>query len=71
MLDQGQFGIRNFHLKSDTFTWNKEWVIDVCKEITGRSLGAQWLCNSRVDTLDRERLATVLARLPNGTLLAA
>ncbi|MBU1125556.1 MAG: B12-binding domain-containing radical SAM protein [Candidatus Omnitrophica bacterium] len=51
-----EFGIRNFHFKSDTFTWKKEWVIELCQEICRRGIKIQWLCNSRVDTLDRQRL---------------
>lgn len=51
-----KFNIRNFFFRADTFTWNKEWVIAVCKEIIKRDLRIKWVCNSRVDTLDEERL---------------
>lgn len=51
-----KFGIRNFFFRADTFTWNKDWVIAVCKEIINRDLNIKWVCNSRVDTLDEERL---------------
>lgn len=51
-----RFKITNFHFKSDTFTWNKDWVIELCNEIIKRKLNIQWLCNSRVDTLDRQRI---------------
>lgn len=50
------FDIRNFFFRADTFTWNKGWVIAVCKEMLKRNLGIKWVCNSRVDTLDDERL---------------
>lgn len=50
-------GIRNFHFKSDTFTWNKPWVLELCREIDRRKLKVKWICNSRVDTLDHERLS--------------
>ncbi len=49
-------GIRNFFFRGDTFTWDKRWVIQVCKEILDRSLKISWVCNSRVDTIDDERL---------------
>lgn len=51
-----KFGIRNFFFRADTFTWHKEWVIEICKELIRRDLNIKWVCNSRVDTLDEERL---------------
>ncbi|PIQ87316.1 MAG: hypothetical protein COV73_03580 [Candidatus Omnitrophica bacterium CG11_big_fil_rev_8_21_14_0_20_43_6] len=51
-----KYNIRNFHFKSDTFTWNKPWVLELCQEIRKRKLKIEWICNSRVDTLDNERL---------------
>jgi len=51
-----KYNIRNFHFKSDTFTWNKIWVLELCREISKRDLKIEWICNSRVDTLDTERL---------------
>lgn len=47
-----KFHIRNFFFRADTFTWNKDWVIAVCREIIRRDLRIKWVCNSRVDTLD-------------------
>jgi len=52
-----EFGIRNFFFRADTFTWNKSWTIDVCREIIDRKLDVAWVCNSRVDTIDAERLS--------------
>lgn len=51
-----RYGIRNFFFKADTFTINKKFVIDLCKEIMRRELNIQWVANSRVDTVDAERL---------------
>jgi len=51
-----KYSIHNFHFKSDTFTWDKNWLIELCREITERRLKIKWICNSRVDTLDIERL---------------
>lgn len=51
-----EFGIRNFFFKADTFTMNKRYVIDICREILKRGLDIQWVANSRVDTIDSERL---------------
>jgi radical SAM superfamily enzyme YgiQ (UPF0313 family) len=51
-----RFGIRDFFLRADTFTLHKGWVIRLCKSILSRKLKVSWVCNSRVDTLDEERL---------------
>ena len=51
-----KYSIRNFFFKADTFTINKKFVIDLCKEILDRQLNIQWVANSRVDTIDAERL---------------
>ncbi len=53
------FNIYNFHFKSDTFTCDRQWVIALCKEIIKRNLGIKWLCNSRVDTADKDMLLTM------------
>lgn len=50
-------GIRNFFFKADTFTINKAFVIDLCREILDRRLNIAWVANSRVDTVDEERLS--------------
>ena len=49
-------GIKNFMFHSDTFTINKDIVIDLCKMIIDEGLKFKWICNSRVDTLDKEML---------------
>ncbi len=50
------YKIRNFFFRADTFSWDKEWVISVCKEIINRKLDIEWVANNRVNTLDEERL---------------
>jgi len=52
----GRFRIRNFLFRSDLFTQRREWVIELCREILARRLPIEWVCNSRVDTLDPEML---------------
>ncbi len=52
-----EYGIRNFFFRADTFTWDKEWVISVCKEIIERKLDIEWVANSRASTVDDERLS--------------
>ncbi len=50
------YNICNFHFKSDTFTWDKNWLLEICGAIINNKLKIKWLCNSRVDILDRERV---------------
>ncbi|MCX7626203.1 MAG: B12-binding domain-containing radical SAM protein [Candidatus Sumerlaeaceae bacterium] len=51
-----RFGIRNFLFRSDLFTQNKKWVIELCQAIVDRRLNIEWASNSRVDTIDAELL---------------
>ncbi len=51
-----RYGIRNFFFKADTFTINRKFVIELCQEILTRKLDIAWVANSRVDTVDEERL---------------
>jgi len=51
-----RFGIREFYFNADTFTLDRDWVIELCKSIVERRLPIRWGCNSRVDTLDEARL---------------
>jgi radical SAM superfamily enzyme YgiQ (UPF0313 family) len=51
-----EHNIRNFFFRADTFTWEKDWVISVCREIIRRKLDIQWVANSRTNTVDEERL---------------
>jgi anaerobic magnesium-protoporphyrin IX monomethyl ester cyclase len=56
-----QFGIRDYFFRSDTFTADKEWTLSVCSALLDANLGIRWVCNSRVDTLDVERLRLMKA----------
>lgn len=52
-------GIRNFLFRSDLFTQNKKWVIELCERIVSEKLNIQWASNSRVDTVNPEVLAAM------------
>ncbi|MBI4744158.1 MAG: radical SAM protein [Actinobacteria bacterium] len=41
---------------SDTFTLNRNFVVEVCEEILRRGLKFNWMTNSRVDKIDPELL---------------
>jgi anaerobic magnesium-protoporphyrin IX monomethyl ester cyclase len=49
-----RYHIGNFFFSADTFTWDKKWVIELCKGIVQQGLKIRWGANSRVDTLDEE-----------------
>ena len=51
-----EYGIREFLFHGDTFTYSKEWVLDLCQAIEREGLDVRWGCNSRVDTIDLEML---------------
>lgn len=50
--------ITDFFFKSDTFTINKEWVLELCDLIINSELNGKinWVANSRVNTIDEEML---------------
>lgn len=54
-----RYGIRDFLFHADTFTWMKPWVLELCDAIVASGLDVRWGCNSRVDTIDGERLAAM------------
>ena len=47
---------RNFLFRADTFTLNKSWIRELCQKIRDANLDISWACNSRVDTIDADRL---------------
>jgi len=50
-------GIRSFLFRSELFTQNKRWVIELCRQIIDAGLDIEWACNSRVDTVNEELLS--------------
>lgn len=51
-----QLGITNFLFRSELFTQNKRWVIELCRAIIESGLQISWACNSRTDTVSLEVL---------------
>jgi len=53
-----KFGIKNFFFKSDTFTIDKHWTIELCRLIQNSKLNGKikWVANSRVNPIDEETL---------------
>ncbi|MDY2745482.1 MAG: radical SAM protein [Methanosphaera sp.] len=50
------YDIDTIAFMDDTFTLNKQKVMDICDEIMNRNIKIWWGCTSRVDTLDEEVL---------------
>lgn len=51
-----KYGISNFIISDDTFTFDKKRTIDVCKEIIRRGLKITWDCRTRVNFICEERM---------------
>lgn len=51
-----KFGINNILFFADNFASDKYWVEGLCKEIIRRNIKIRFLCNSRVDSLDKETI---------------
>lgn len=47
-----RYKIRSFFFRADTFTYDKTWVLGLCEEIIRQKIDIQWVCNTRVDTID-------------------
>ena len=50
-------GIREIYYRDETFTADRQRVIDICNGIIERGYKFTWICNARVDTVDKEMLA--------------
>ncbi len=55
LLNQ-KYGTTKFYFYDDTFTFNKERVIQFCNLLLEKKLYFEWRCCSRIDTLDPERV---------------
>ncbi len=49
-------GVSFFYFSDDTFTVNKQRVIDICKEILTRNMKIDWFAIARVDHIDETML---------------
>jgi len=54
-----QFGIDEIYFDDDTFTIDKQRVMDICRMIKERDLRVSWIVQARVDTVDREMLVAM------------
>ena len=61
MLEQlvTRHGLRALAFKDDTFTANRDRVLEICHGIRQRKLNFLWSCDTRVDALDEELLCAM------------
>jgi anaerobic magnesium-protoporphyrin IX monomethyl ester cyclase len=52
------YGIREIHVEDDNFTFNKNFVLEFCRELKSNNLNISWTCPNgvRLDTLDETLL---------------
>lgn len=51
---QNLFGISSFYFWDDSFTVNRERVIDLCNALIGQKFTITWNCTTRADLIDAE-----------------
>lgn len=51
-----KYGIKYITMWSDTFTLDRNFVLEICQQIKSKKLIFSWMCNSRVDKIDRQLL---------------
>jgi len=56
MKECQKMGIKEILIYDDTFTVNRQRVMDICSEIQKRNLNINWDVRARVDTVDKELL---------------
>ena len=54
-----KYNLREFNFYDDTFTINKERVIEICNKIIEKKLRVYWICMARVNTIDDEVVETM------------
>lgn len=51
-----RYGSRDFYFWDDSFTLNRNRIVDICNTLINESLNISWGCTTRVDLLDEEIL---------------
>jgi len=52
-------GMREIYFRDETFTANRERIMAICEGIQKKGLEFSWICNARVDTIDKEMLVAM------------
>ena len=53
------YGLQAVFFNDDTFTLNRRHLLGICDEIERRGLKFSWICQARVDTVNRDILQTM------------
>ncbi len=56
-----RYGVDEIYFDDDTFTVDRDRVMDICRLLEERGLKVSWICQARVDTVDREMLQAMKA----------
>jgi len=51
---KNRFQVRDFIFWTESFTANRDFVVEIADKILKRKLKVRWICNSRVDNVDLE-----------------
>lgn len=51
-----KYEIKSFLFRSDTFTMDRKWLLELCSKIIENNLDIRWGANSRIDTIDYEKV---------------
>jgi radical SAM superfamily enzyme YgiQ (UPF0313 family) len=49
-----KYNLKEFNFFDDTFTVNRQRVIEICQGLIDRQLNISWICFSRANTIDQE-----------------
>lgn len=54
-----EWGVTSILFQDELLTANKEYLLDLCREIKNREMRFNWMCFSRVTTIDEEMLVAM------------
>jgi anaerobic magnesium-protoporphyrin IX monomethyl ester cyclase len=52
-----RFGVREIKFYDDSFTLNRQRVLEICRQFKEHKIDVQWTCETRVNLVDRDLLA--------------
>lgn len=54
-------GITTFYLRAETFSLDRAWALEVCRQLTTLCPGARWVTTTRIECVDQELLRSMRA----------
>lgn len=58
---KSKFGVKAIYFREDNFTMNRERTINFCEEILRKKINISWECETRVDSLNNEKMVKLMA----------